>query len=655
MDTQLAARPTRRPLRLWPGIVIALAVLLARYVAPAVVPRVPEVGMIGILVAAVGALLLLIWWLLFSRAPWKERLAAVALLAGALYATSWLVHPSIGTGAMGMLFYILAIPVVTIAFVAGAVVARGRPDGTRRLTMAAAVLAACGALTLLRTGGFDGNFDHDFAWRWAPTPEDRLLALEAAGPPVPATAPAAVTTERLPAAASPAATSVPAPAPAAAAAAPAVAAETPQTPAGGPPAAPRPTSGPPAAVAAASTAPAPPPAAVAVPATAEWPGFRGPRRDGIVSGVRIATDWSAAGPVAVWKRAIGPGWSSFAVRGDRIYTQEQRGDDEVIACYRLSTGEPVWMHRDKTRFWESNAGAGPRATPLVHGAHVYALGAKGRLTALDAATGARAWTRDAAADTKATLPMWGFAGSPSVVGDLLVVAVSGALAAYDVATGQPRWTATTKGEGYSSPQLATIHGVPQILFISGDGLTSLSPADGKTLWTHEWKGSPMVQPAVTADGDVLLSHNDSDGLRRLAVARGANGWSATERWTTRGLKPYFNDFVVHKGHAYGFDGAILSCVTLVDGARKWKGGRYGAGQLVLLADQDLLLVLSEEGEIALVRATPDGFTQLARVPGIDGKTWNHPVVVGDRLLVRNGEEMASFRLPLTAGASSPLQ
>jgi hypothetical protein len=178
---------------------------------------------------------------------------------------------------------------------------------------------------------------------------------------------------------------------------------------------------------------------------------------------------------------------------------------------------------------------------------------------------------------------------------------------------------------------------------------SVSPADGKLLWEHTWEGGAIVQPGLTADGGVLInamSMMGGMGTRRLAVTHGPGGWKVEERWTSNGLKPYYNDFVVHKGHAYGFDGNILACIDLEGGKRAWKGGRYGNGQLVLLADQDLLLVSSEDGELALVSATPDKFTELARFPALDAKTWNHPVLVGDVLLVRNGEEMAAFRLSL---------
>jgi outer membrane protein assembly factor BamB len=394
-----------------------------------------------------------------------------------------------------------------------------------------------------------------------------------------------------------------------------------------------------------------PSAAAAAKIDVRWPGFRGPGRDGIIRGMRIETDWSRSPPVALWRQPIGPGWSSFAVGGDFLYTQEQRGDEEVVACYNVTTGKPVWMHRDAVRFWESNGGAGPRGTPALHNGRVYTLGATGIVNALDAGNGTVVWSRNAAADTGAQLPGWGFASSPLIVDDLVIVAASGRLAAYDLASGKPRWVKQTGGGGYSSPHLMTIDGIPQILLLSAAGATSFAPADGAQLWKHSWESSvAIVQPALAMDGDVLITAGDAMGglgIRRIAVAHGPAGWTAEERWTSRGLKPYFNDFVVHQGHAFGFDGSILACINLEDGNRKWKGGRYGHGQLVLLPDQNLLLVLSEDGELALVSATPDKYTELARMPAIEGKTWNHPVLVGDILLVRNGEEMAAFRLRIS--------
>jgi len=584
----------RKPLRLWPGVVIVILQGLGRFVVPLVDPDFMVFGVLG---GVVGGLAVVLWWLFFSRAPWSERLGAVALMIVGLFATSRVVDKSIATGAMGMLFPVLASPVLSLAFVAWAVATRRLSDGRRRATMVATILLACGVWTLVRTGGFTANFDNDLAWRWAKTPEERLLAQTGAEPAAPA-APAAVTTPQT----------------------------EPRAPGGdrsAPAAAGAPKERLTERISATPTAVPPPPAAT-----------------------KIGTDWSASPPVELWRRPIGPGWSSFAVRGDLLYTQEQRGHDEVVACYRASTGEPVWKHRDPARFWESNAGAGPRATPTLSNGRVYTLGATGILNALEAGSGAVIWSRNAASDTGAKVPMWGFAGSPLVVGDAVIVAASGALVAYDPASGNPRWFGPKGPEGYSSPQLATIDGVTQVLLLAGSGIISVAPADGKVLWEHSWKGYPIVQPGLTGDGDVLISVSDSSGTRRIAVAHGPEGWTSKERWTSMGLKPYFNDFVVHHGHAFGFDGSILACIDLEDGQRKWKGGRYGNGQIVLLPDQDLLVVLSEQGELALVKATPDHFTELARFPALKSKTWNHPVLVGDLLLARNGEEMAAFRLPV---------
>jgi outer membrane protein assembly factor BamB len=602
----------RKPLRLWPGVVIVIVQLLLRFAVPLVFPG---ALFIGVMAGPVGGLAAILWWLFFSRAAWSERLGATALMIAGLLVTKRLVDVSIATGAMGMLFPFLAIPWLSVALVTWAVATRRLPDRIRRVTMVATILLACGVWTLVRTGGFTASFRNDLHWRWTMTPEERLVAQGGNSP------------AALP----------PAPAAPAAPAASAVAEKMPVA---------EPVSEP----AAHAPVPAAVPAVVPTPTGeetgADWPGFRGPHRDDVVSGVRIKTDWTASPPVALWRRPVGPGWSSFAVRGGLIYTQEQRGPDEVVACYRLTTGQPVWAHRDAARFWESNGGPGPRGTPTLSNGRVYTFGATGILNVLNASDGSVVWSRNAASDTGMKTPMWGFASSPLVVDDAVIVATAGQLASYDLVTGARRWAGPAHGVSYSSPQLATIGGVQQVLLLSEAGVTSVAPADGTLLWEYAWVGYPIVQPALTTDGDVLISVTDSSGTRRLAVTHGSGGWTVEPRWTSNGLKPYFNDFVVHNGYAFGFDGSILACIDLADGKRKWKGGRYGNGQLVLLADQDVLLVSSEEGELALVRATPDQFTELAHFPALDGKTWNHPVVAGDVLLVRNGQEMAAFRLPL---------
>ena len=586
-----------RAVRLWPGVVIVALLWLIRFGLPIVAPDWIIYAFLG---AAVGAVLTVVWWAFFSRVPHLERWGAFAVIALALAGTRPILDPSIAGGGMGMMFWILVVPGVCLALVLSAMAMRLSP-AMRRAAVVITIFGASGFWALMRTDGIMGRGSSLLAWRWSKTAEQMLLSQISNEPVVPVAAPA------------PSAAPVEAPA---------------ATP-----------------VALHKTVPVP----RKPHATAEWPGFRGPNRDDVVTGVRIKTDWAATPPVEMWRRPVGPGWSSFAVGDGKIYTQEQRGDFEVVSCYQAATGKPVWVHRDAARFWESNAGPGPRSTPTLHEGFVYTLGATGILNALDAETGAVVWTRNAASDTGAKLPGWGYTGSPIVVDDVVIASTSGRLAGYDRNTGERRWTGPTDiGGSYSSPQLMTIGGTPHVVMMTNSGATSLSPADGKVLWKHPWKGETILQPALGSDGALLITTGDNAtglGTRRLAVSHGQDGWKAEEMWTSKGLKPYFNDIVIHKGHAYGFDGAILSCIDLQDGKRKWKGGRYGNGQLLLLADQDLLLVVSEEGELALVSATPDQFTEMAKAPAIEGKTWNHPVVVHDMLLVRNGKEMAAFRLP----------
>ncbi|MCK4645176.1 MAG: PQQ-binding-like beta-propeller repeat protein [Candidatus Aminicenantes bacterium] len=572
----ISDEPTQqKPLRLWPGVVIVLLQWLIRFVVPIVVPGALVFGVFGGLLLGLAVI---VWWAFFSRAPRTERFGAVVLMIVALVATPRILHESIATAGRGVLFFVYALPVLSLAFVIWAVASRRLSNRPRRAMMVATILLACGVWTLFRTGGITNDLNSDFAWRWTKTPEERLLAQTGDKP---MALPSAQAAEEI---------------------------------------------------------------------GADWLSFRGPDRDGIIRDVRIETDWSASPPVEMWCRPIGPGWSSFAVSGNLLYTQEQRGEDEVVSCYYLISGGLVWRHRDTARFWESNGGAGPRGTPTLSDGRIYTFGATGILNVLNARSGAVVWSRNAASDTGTKVPTWGFSSSPLVVDDVVIVAAAGSLIAYDLATGEPRWFSSVGGDCYSSPHLLHIDGVVQVLLLNEAGARSVAPADGTLLWEHPWPGHPIVQPAQIADGDLLISVDERSGVRRIMVAHESSGWTVEERWASVRLKPYFNDSVIHKSHAYGFDGPRLACIDLEDGTRKWKGGRYGRGQFVLLADQDLLLVLSEKGDLALVRAAPDQFTEIARFPALEGKTWNHPVLVGDVLLVRNGQEMAAFRLSLAGGS-----
>jgi outer membrane protein assembly factor BamB len=590
-------------------VIIATALWLTRIGAP--LADAATEFLIRVLGGFVGALAVLIWWVGFSHASWRDRVTSLVVIVGAVAATALLGHPSM---VVWLLWYAPAL--LTLALVGGAALGRGLGDRARLVVMAAAIVLPFAAAMPFRLAGVAGNGVAAFEWRWIETSEQRLLARvddEPAGAGL-LNRPADVGRD--------------------------AGASTPPND--------------PVAASEASVASDPRVVAASEPAAASelmWAGFRGAERDGTIPGVRIETDWSVSAPALMWRRPVGPGWASFAVRGGILYTQEQRGPDEVVSAYKVLTGEPVWRHSDPARLDDPMGGPGPRATPTLGADRVYTFGSTGILNALDLATGSIIWSRNAASDLNAAIPTWGFSSSPLLVDDLVIVAVGGTLAAYGRTDGQPRWVGPAGGDSYSSPQAVTIDGASQILLMDVGGTVSVVPATGKALWTYSWNTRlpvmPIVQPARLEDG--ILLGDATSGIRRLAATLRDKEWTVTERWASNSLKPYFNDFVVHRGHAYGFDGSILASVDVADGGRKWKAGRYGQGQLVLLPDQDVLLVLSEEGELALVRAVPDGFTELARVPALSGKTWNHPVLVGDILLVRNGEEMAAFRLAMRNG------
>lgn len=577
-----------RPPRVWPPLLL-LGILWTVYSVLRWTDLGIALGFMGFLIllgaGAVVTLLFLVWWLAASRVPLAERFLVLAAAVAAGVGAVALAHKT--TYAFMLM---PGLPLVLTVWAFGVVLLRTWPSRPRGLVLAVLVCASCGAFTLIRTAGMGGDGQFALRWRWSLTPEQEYLAeLEETGEPA----------------------------------------------------------APPAGGEALGLHPG------------DWPAFRGPNRDGIVRDVRIATDWKSRPPRQVWKRRIGPAWSSVVIVGDRLFTQEQRGDWEVVVCLdTMNEGRTLWSHKDAVRHEDVQGGAGPRATPTFAGGRLFTLGATGILNCLDAATGERRWSRDIAADTGAKVPMWGFSSSPLVVGKRVVVFAGGesdkTLLAYDIDSGGPAWSAAAGKVSYSSPHLASVGGERQLLFVSDGGVFAFDPSTGAKRWEyHTPAGNPgvprAVQPRAVGATGVLFDAGPDVGTTLIDVAHQGKSWIPAERWTTRDLKPSFNDFVVHGNALYGFDGRVFTCIDLATGERRWKDGRYGSGQVLLLGDQPLLVVVTDEGEVVLVAANPDEHQELGRFRAIKGKTWALPVIAHGRLYVRNAREIACYELPVKGG------
>jgi hypothetical protein len=387
-------------------------------------------------------------------------------------------------------------------------------------------------------------------------------------------------------------------------------------------------------------------------ANPEWPGFRGADRSAIYRGPAISSDWDSHEPELIWKVSVGPGWTSFVVAGELLITQEQRGDEESVVCYDADTGEEVWIYSIKSRFEESLGGPGPRATPTLVNGQLFAYGANGNLVRLDPKTGARIWEAGVAKLAERRPPSWGFSSSPLVVGSSVIVHAGGTddkgVFAFDVETGQVNWRAASGDHTYSSPQLSAINGNEFVVMLTNKGAEVLDPETGEIRLSYSWNtgGYRALQPTFVSADSFLLPTDGGNGIRCVRITSNEGEMEATEVWTKTTMKTDFNDMVFYKDHLYGFDGAIFSCINAQTGERAWKGGRYGKGQVLLLENSGLLLVASEKGDAVLIKPDPSGHQEVAKFRAIEGKTWNHPVVVGDRLFIRNGQQAACYRLPL---------
>ena len=397
----------------------------------------------------------------------------------------------------------------------------------------------------------------------------------------------------------------------------------------------------PAAVAGEATAPAAPPP--------YWTDFRGPLRDGHYREQPIDVEWPAGGLTPIWKQPVGGGYASFVVARGRAFTIEQRGPEEVAAAYDVTTGRELWTSRWTAAFREMMGGDGPRATPTWADGRVYVLGGQGELRSLDEATGAVAWRTNILEDAGAANLQWGMAAAPLVVGDTVIVLPGGSggrsVVAYDRRTGKIAWSALDERMSYSSPMLVTLNGRSQLLVFAATRVVGLTPDRGQELWHHPWQTQYEVnasQPLVIGDNRVFLSSGYGTGATVIEITPAGQGYAVREVWRNILMKNQFTSSVLHDGHIYGLDEAILTCLDAASGERKWKNGRYGYGQVMLASGR--LIVITEEGELALVRATPERFDEIVRFPVLEGKTWNHPAMAGGYLLVRNLNEMAAFDL-----------
>ena len=381
-----------------------------------------------------------------------------------------------------------------------------------------------------------------------------------------------------------------------------------------------------------------------------WSDFRGPERDGRYTATAIRTSWPREGLRRLWKQPVGGGYASFVVADGRAFTIEQRRDQEVVAAYDVQTGREIWTNAWNASFEESMGGDGPRATPTYHDGRIYALGAEGELRVLDAAKGTLVWRRNILSDNGAYNLSWGMSAAPLIVDDLVVVLPGGtrgsSVVAYRKATGDPVWKALNDEASYTSPMLVTLGGIRQLLVVTATRVVGLTPDTGALLWEYPWStfnGINVAQPIVfTHNGRdrIFMSASYGRGAAVFELSKAGDRFRAATIWENQRMKNKFTSSVLHNGHIYGLDESILASVNAETGEQNWKGGRYGYGQLVLAGEH--LVVLTEDGDVVLVNATPARHEEVARFTAIEGKTWNHPVIADGKLLVRNIQEMAAF-------------
>ena len=393
----------------------------------------------------------------------------------------------------------------------------------------------------------------------------------------------------------------------------------------------------------------PSPGEAAVPASRNyWTNFRGPRRDGKYDEASVSTNWPSNGLPVLWKQPVGVGHASFVVADGKAYTIEQRRSQEVVAAYDINNGRELWTQKWNAEYTDST-GDGPRATPTWDQGRLYALGATGEFRCLDANSGAVIWGKNILSDNKAQNLPWAMAASPLIVDDKVIVLPGGAngksVVAYNKMTGAPVWKVLDDPQAYVSPMLVELAGRRQIIVVSSFRVVGLTPENGALLWSYSWdtsNGINVSQPIIVDRNRFFISSGYGKGAALVEVKGSGNSFTASTVWENTNMKNKFNSSVLLNGYIYGLDEGILVCLDVNTGERKWKEGRYGYGQVILAGNH--LIVTSDQGDVALVKASPDKYTEVARFSAVQGQTWNYPAIADGKLLVRNSNEMAAYNI-----------
>jgi outer membrane protein assembly factor BamB len=348
----------------------------------------------------------------------------------------------------------------------------------------------------------------------------------------------------------------------------------------------------------------------------------------------------------IWRQPVGVGHASFVVADGKAYTIEQRRSQEVVAAYDVNNGRELWTQKWNAEFADST-GDGPRATPTWDNGRIYALGATGEFRCLDANSGAVIWGKNILSDNQASNLPWAMAASPLIVDDKVIVLPGGtsgkSVVAYNKNNGAPVWRVLNDTQAYVSPMLVELAGRRQIVVVSASRVVGLAPENGALLWEYAWdtdNGINVSQPIMVDRDRFFISSGYGKGAALVEVKGSGNKFTASTIWENNNMKNKFNSSVLYNGYVYGLDEGILVCLDVNTGERKWKDGRYGYGQIILAGDH--LIVTSDKGDVALVKATPNAYTEVARFPAVKGQTWNYPAIAGGRLLVRNSTEMVAY-------------